>query len=129
MLTLQYIPYHEIESMDSNERVKYLLKIVKQEKIILLEGKLRKTEEANLIQKTMESITPAFKGIEIATISPEQGQAALLKKIKTNLINALLGDRQGITIVGPATVVSEIKQDPHKIQLLLNEGNKKRKRR
>jgi len=29
----------------------------------------------------------------------------------------LLGNRSGLTIIGPANVVKEIKQDPDKIQL------------
>ena len=29
----------------------------------------------------------------------------------------LLGDREGITIIGPASVVKEIRRDPNKIQL------------
>ncbi len=46
----------------------------------------------------------------------------------------VLGDRQGMTIIGPANVVKEIKQDPDKIQLFTKEyvekkSPKRRKKR
>lgn len=124
MLTIQYLQHSEIASLDSHERIDKLLDFVKHNKIVLLEGRLRKHEETDLIQKTMESITPKFKGIEIATITPSQ-TTALLDKLKANILNLLLGDRQGMTIIGPATIVKEIKQDPTKIQLLLSDSKKR----
>jgi hypothetical protein len=39
-----------------------------------------------------------------------------------------LGERQGLTIIGPASIVKEIKKDPNKIQLLTKPpAQKKRK--
>ena len=69
MVTLQFVPYGEIESLDSDARIERLLKIVKEEKIVLLEGRLRKREEIELIKKTMEAINKEFKGIELAVVS------------------------------------------------------------
>ena len=117
-LTLQFIPYTDIESLKSPERVERFLQIVKKNKIILLEGKLQAQEEAELIRRTMEDIDDKFKGIEISPILAERKDEALMKKLKENLINLLLGNRRGFTIIGPASIVKEIKQDPEKIQLL-----------
>jgi len=47
--------------------------------------------------------------------------------LRKNLVEFLLGDRQGLTIVGPATIVKEIKQDPDKIQLFTQGGFPKKK--
>jgi len=130
MLTLQFIPYHEISALNSEQRIKKILTAAKSDKIVLLGGRLRKHEETKLIEKTMESINGSFKGIELAVIHPN------LKKLKTNFIfdnfkkhitNLLLGNRQGMTIIGPATVVKEIKRDPNKIELLTKNGTKKRR--
>jgi len=71
MLTLQFVPYHDIESLSSANRVKKLLKIVKENKIVLLEGRLRKQEEAELIKMTMEQINDSFKGIELGVLHPD----------------------------------------------------------
>lgn len=128
MLTLQFIPYREIEYLDSARRIKKLLKIVRDNKIVLLEGRLKKTEEAELIEKTMSEISSKFKGIELSVVYPDSKDFAFFKKIRETLINLLLGNRQGFTIIGPASIIKEIKQDPDKIQLLTEDlGSKKRK--
>jgi hypothetical protein len=116
-LTLQFVPYSEIDDLPSAKRIQKILKIVKTDKIVLLEGKLKAAEETELIHKTMEEIDDNFKGIELAVIYPEQKSLPLFKKLRHNLMNALLGDRKGLTVIGPATVVKEIKQDPEKILL------------
>ena len=50
-------------------------------------------------------------------------------KIKKSLINFLLGDRVGFTIIGPATIVKQIRKDPDKIQFFVEEAKKKKKRK
>ena len=120
MLTLQFIPYGEIEELGSARRVKKLVDIVKENKIVLLEGRLKKEEEADLIAIAMEEIDQKFKGIELAVINPEKKDQTFFRGVKTNFVNLLLGDRQGFTIIGPAAVVKEIKKDPDKIQLFTN---------
>jgi len=117
MITLQFIPYYDIAQLSSAKRVSKLLNIVKENKILLLEGRLKKQEETELIKKTMELIDDNFKGIELGVIYPDKKDADLFFKIKKMFVNMLLGDRHGFTIIGPATIVKEIKQDPDKIQL------------
>ena len=70
MLTLQFVPYNEIESLSSNSKVRKLLNLVKENKIVLMEGRLKPNEETDLIQRTMESVSKDFKGIELCTIYP-----------------------------------------------------------
>ncbi|MDO8556094.1 MAG: DUF2073 domain-containing protein [Nanoarchaeota archaeon] len=117
MLTLQFVPYSEIEKLDSSARIKKLLGIVKEEKIVLMQGRLKPDEETGLIQKTMESIGKKFTGVEICTIYPEEVNADLFGRLKKEFFKALIGDREGITIIGPASLVKEIRRDPNKIQL------------
>jgi len=127
MVTIQLLPYTEIESLSSVGRIRKLLNIAKQDKIVLLQGRLRKDEETELIKVTMEEINKEFKGIELAVINPATASLTGLQKLKNDLIGAVLGDRQGLTIIGPASVVKQIKKDPNKIELLTSE-RKKRKR-
>lgn len=129
MLTLQFVPYREIDSLDSNKRIAKLLKLVRDDKIILLEGHLKSSEETELIKKTMEEIDNSFKGIELAVIFPDENIEGFLKKIKASFVNLILGDRRGMTIIGPANVVKEIKQDPDKIQLFTQDLPDKKRRR
>jgi hypothetical protein len=122
MLTINFIPHHEIKNLNSEERIKKILKLVKEEKIVLLEGKLKKEEEALLIKATMEQISEKFKGIEIADMYPQKKQDIdFISKIKERFINIILGDRQGFTIIGPATIIKEIKNNPDKIELFTKE--------
>jgi len=123
MLTISFLPYSEIENLGPYQRIKKILNTVKDRKILILEGRLRREEETELIKVTMEEIDRTFKGIELAVIYP--GEAAgntILAKVRTGMLNALLGDRQGMTIIGPATIVKEIKKDPNNIELLTIDG-------
>ncbi|MBN1385958.1 DUF2073 domain-containing protein [Candidatus Woesearchaeota archaeon] len=129
MLTIQFVPYTEIESLSSLGRIRKLLKIAKENKIVLLEGRLKKEEEAEMIKTTMEEIDDEFKGIEMAVINPEAKENDPVGKMRAILAGALLGNRQGFTIIGPASVVKEITKDPHKIQLLAQEPKRRRKKR
>lgn len=116
-LVFEFVRYTEIESLKSDDRVAKLLEIVKEDKIILLEGRLKREEEALLIQRTMESISKNFKGIEIAVLNPSNSDS-VWSKIKEKLALLLLGDRDGITLIGPASVIRDIKQNPQKLNQL-----------
>lgn len=124
MITLQVVPYSEIDGLSSIGKIRKLLNIAKENKIVLLQGKLKKEEEKELIKTTMEEINKDFKGIELATLDGNDEKKSGFKKILADL---LLGDRQGMTIIGPATVVKEIKKDPSKIELFTTEKRKKRR--
>src|SRR3989338_8636556 len=126
-LTLQFIPFSEIEDLGSARRVKKIMDIVKENKIVLLEGRLKKQEETDLIEITMEEIDDKFKGIELAVINPEKKDKNILKKMKHGFVNVLLRDRVGFTIIGPAAIVKEIKKDPDNIELLTKDVKKKKK--
>ena len=126
-LTLQFVPYGEIENLDSTAKVNKLIKIVKEEKIILLEGRIEKNEETLLIKKTMEEIGPKFKGIELFVMYPKDEESDPIQRLKKSVVDMLLGNRQGLTIIGPATIVKEIRKDPVKIQLLTKNLSKRKK--
>jgi hypothetical protein len=128
-LTLYFMPYSEIEGLSSLGRIKKLLRIAKEDKIVLLEGRLKKEEEVELIKTTMEEIDEEFKGIELAVINPSAGTDEFIKRMQANLINLIGGNRLGLTIIGPSSIVKEIKKDPSKIQLFFeNEKNRKKRR-
>ncbi len=129
MLTLEVIPYSQIEVLTSIGKIRKLLNIAKEDKIVLLQGRLRKDEESELIKATMEEINEEFKGIELAVIDPSSDVAAGFGRIRRGIANMLLGDRQGLTIIGPATVVKEIKKDPNKIQLFTQEERLRKKKK
>ena len=114
-LTFQFLPYDEIGSMSNIDRIRKILRIVKENKILFLEGKMKTEEQAMLIQKTMQEINRKFQGIEIATIEGKQ-QSRFVNMINS-LEKIIFGDKSGLTIIGPASIVKEIKKDPNKIEL------------
>jgi len=122
--SIQFLPYSEIRNLDSNQRIRKILNIVLGNYILILQGKLLPEEESRLIGDTMAMIghVKNFRGIELAVIAGNGKKGmGFLDKIKTNLANSLSGgDLGAITIIGPATVVKEIKRNPKKIELLLN---------
>lgn len=129
MLTLEVVPYYQIEALTSVGRIRKLLNIAKENKIVLLQGRLKKEEEAELIQATMEEINEEFKGIELAVIDPSSRKAEGFGKVRKVFTNFLLGDQQGLTIIGPATIIKEIKKDPNKIQLFTQDERLKKKKK
>ncbi len=119
--SIQFLPYSEIRGLDSTQRIKKILEIVFGNNILLIQGRLEPEEETRLIGDTMAMIghVKSFKGIELAVIG-SNGKEGVFGKLRTNLVNAIAGgDIGAITIVGPATIVKEIKRNPKKIELLL----------
>lgn len=121
--SIQFLPYNEIRTLDSDERIRKILNLVLGNNILILQGKLRASEESRLIGDTMAMIGHVrhFKGIELAVISGNGENSGFFRKMKLGLANALSGgDLGAVTIIGPATIVKEIKRNPKKIELLLN---------
>ena len=123
-LTLHFMPYSEIESLDSGERIKKLLKIVLTDKIIMIQGRLLPEEEVRLIEDTMAMIghIKRFKGVELAVLNPKS-ETNLMGNLKRGIAKALVLDRESMTVIGPASMIKEIKRDPSKIELMLKKGD------
>lgn len=120
--SIQFLPYSEIRNLDSDDRIRKILNIVLGNNILFIQGRLKSEEEARLIGDTMAMMdhVKGFKGIELAVISGND-EDGLLNKFKNGIVNFLNnGDLGAITIVGPATIVKEIKRNPKKIELFLN---------
>jgi len=120
--SIQFLPYAEIRYLDSDRRIMKILEIVLGNNILILQGRLRPLEETRLIGDTMAMINHIkdFKGIELAVISGN-GTSTILGKFKKGIVSMLSGgDLGAITIIGPASIVKEIKRNPRKIELLLN---------
>ena len=120
-LTIHFMPYSEISGKDAIERIKKLMGLILDDKIIILQGRLKPEEEVRLIENSMTLIgnIPGFQGIEIAGISSENEHKSLFNKIRYNIAKILVGEQDAITIIGPASVVKEMIRDPKKVELML----------
>ena len=120
--TINFLPFSEIRGLDSTRRIRKVLDIILDNNILILQGRLKAEEETRLIGDTMAMIghVKNFKGVELAVISGNDSDG-FFGKMKMGLANAISGSDFGaITIIGPATIVREIKRNPKKIELFLN---------
>lgn len=120
-LTLHFIPYSEIASLESVERIKKLLRIILDNKVVILQGRLRTDEETRLIEDTMIMIgnIKGFKGVELAVISNDSENSSLFQKFRFGIAKAITGQQNALTIIGPATIVKEMKKDPKKLEVMM----------
>lgn len=120
-LTLQFIPFSEISRLDSIGRIKKLLQIVLDNKVVVLQGRLRAQEETRLIEDTMIMIgnIKGFKGVELAVITPNTGEQSFGRKFNNGLARLLTGQENALTIIGPASLVKEMKRDPSKLEVMM----------
>ncbi len=120
-LTIYFMPWREIADEDATGKIKKILGIILQNKIIILQGKLSSEEETKLIENTMTLVgnIKGFQGIEIAAVSGEGKFKGLFDRIRHNIARILVGERDTVTIIGPANIVKDIKKDPKKIELML----------
>jgi hypothetical protein len=119
-LTIHFMPYSEIAKLDSLNRIKKLIGLVLEGKIIILQGRLTAEEESKMIETTMTLIgnIKGFQGVEISTLSGEEDKS-VFNKVRHNIARILVGEQDAITLIGPASVVKEMKRDPKKIELML----------
>ena len=120
-LTLHFMPYSEIAGVSPVERIKKLLKIILNNKVVILQGRLAPEEETRLIEDTMIMIgnIKGFKGVELAVIAQDKGELGMFAKFKFGLAKALTGQQNALTIIGPATIVKEMKKDPKKLEVMM----------
>ena len=120
-LMIHFMPYSEIAHEDTLSRIKKIMGLVLDNRIIILQGRLRPEEETKLIENTMTLIgnIKGFQGVEIAAISGESEHSTLFEKVRKNIARILVGEQDAITIIGPASIVKDIKRDPKKIELML----------
>jgi len=119
-LSLDFIPIETLSKATLDERVDMILKRIKDKKIIILNSRFDPKEEAILIKRTMESVSKSFPGIEICSLSASDmsKEERLISRLKNLVIDFLSGGKRGITVIGPAKIIKQIKREPDSISLL-----------
>ncbi len=125
MLTFQYIPSARIAQLSAEEKIKLILALIKEHKVLIIEGRLQPAEEVALIARTMDNLYEeftAFKGIEIGILqnTVPAPEISGFKRFKKRLASMLVKEEprpEGITIIGPAKIIKEIKEEPEKLEM------------
>ena len=128
MLQFKYLSNRRIASMNSDTKITMILDIIKNNQIIIIDGKLSSKEEATLIRKTMDFLDnnpEKFHGIEIASIYDNENK----KNIKSRIADFFFKEHNGLTLIGPAKIIAELKQHPDMIEMRFNSPERKVKNR
>ena len=120
-MSLHLIPFSEVRDLNITDRVKKLLKLVLGNKIVILQGRLRPEEEIRLIEDTMVMVDHVkdFKGIELAVIEPDSKNTSFGFRLRRGIAKSLIGSTDAMTVLGPASIVKQIKKDPRKLEVFL----------
>ncbi|HLE06576.1 MAG TPA: DUF2073 domain-containing protein [Candidatus Nanoarchaeia archaeon] len=120
-LSIDFIPMEILAKSPLDERVELILDKIKNKKIVVLNSRFDPRDEAVLIKRTMESVNRTFTGVEICSLSSSElmGDNSWLARMKETMVNFMTGGKSGITVIGPAKIVREIKREPDRISLFI----------
>lgn len=125
-LSIHFMPLEAFQVLGRDEKLEMLVERSKEEEITVVEGLLKPDEEMDLIKATMEEIegeeeNNKFTGVEIGSITLKRSwlkkKKSLSQKLKALLLKYLIGRERGLTVIGPASLVKEVKQNPEKLTL------------
>ena len=109
---IEFVSSKTLRGLSSKQKIALVLQSVKKSVILVLEEPLSMDEERDLIRETMKVITKNFPGIEISSLSRGEDN------LRNAFIRLLGGKTSGLTVVGPANLVKEMKADPNKLRVL-----------
>ena len=110
-IQVNMISASKLQSMSTTDKIGLILDDVVKGRIVILEKGLDPREEAKLIEHTMLRIRDnVFQGIEMQSYAKEQ---------KPSLWNILRGEKNRVTIIGPANRLKTIKKEKDIISTLI----------
>jgi len=119
-IEIEFISTDVLKGKTTDERMKYILERVKEDKILVIEESMSAQEEAALISETMKQVNKKFHGIEVSTLREKTNEG-----LREMLIRMLGGSTGGITVIGSSKLVKKIKKEPQQITMLAGESDKK----
>ena len=118
-IELEFISSQILDQLSGDDKMKFVLERIKENKILVIEGSLSSTEEAKLIEATMKDISDKFPGIEVSTLRDKAESG-----IKEKIIKMLGGKTGGLTVIGPSKLIKQIKKEPQRISIFAGEKTK-----
>jgi hypothetical protein len=115
-IAFNLISRQKLGGLSSDEKLKFILKEVKNGKILVLEQGLTPVEQANLIERTMKEIEQdTFIGVEMEGYGED----------RPTFLQKLFGmtKRPRLTLIGPANLLKMIKKDKDMIQTKIIPGS------
>ena len=113
MLRIRYISHSRLNTLNTSSKIDLIMEHTKNNDIIIIDGRLKSREEAELIRRTMNDLHKNFEvfhGIEMATLYDTTSR-------KKGILNIFNKESQGITIIGPASIIEDMKHHPNHVDL------------
>jgi hypothetical protein len=115
-IAFNLISRQKLGGFTSEEKLKFILKEVKNGKILVLEQGLTPVEQASLIERTMKEIEhDTFIGVEMEGYGEDS--PTFLQKLFG------MGKRPRLTLIGPANLLKMVKKDKEMIQTKIIPGS------
>jgi hypothetical protein len=112
-IELEFISSEVLNEKSGEDKMKFILDRIKENKILVMEEGLSTAEEVRLIETTMREVSDKFPGIEVSTLGEKSE-----KGIKDKLIRMLGGRTGGLTVIGPSKLIKKVKKEPQQISVL-----------
>ncbi len=107
--SIHLISQEKIESLTTQEKIRFILDEVESGKILILERGLTPEEEAHLIEQTMREIDQdSFIGIEMQSYGMDRGKNFLQRAV-------MGGPRPRMAVIGPASRLQFVSKDNEQI--------------
>lgn len=114
-IAFNLVSKNKLDQLDSDDKLKFILKEVKKGKILVLESGLTPIEQAGLIEKTMKEIEhDTFIGVEMEGYGEDR--PSFLQKLFG------MAKKPRITLIGPANLLQMVKKDNDMIQTKIIPG-------
>jgi hypothetical protein len=117
-IKINLISSRKLDSMSSQEKLRFILDQVKKGVVLVLERGLTAVEEIDLIKSTMSEIDhDTFIGIEMQSYSPDDLEAG-------SWFSRMLGRSRvpKMSVIGPANLLKPIRKDGNIIQAMILTG-------
>lgn len=113
-LKMDFLSSDALKDKSSIEKIFMIVERVKNGEVLVMEGGLEPEEEAELIETTMREIdVESFVGIDIYTLEKDETSFFGLSKKKT----------VGITIIGPANIMKQVKRKSNFLSMVASLGD------
>ena len=120
-IQIEFLTSAILSQRHGKAKIGYLIDMIKQNKILVLEDPLPNDEETALIEETMKKVSSKFPGIEIGTLGAQAPD-----DIRGQLIKLLGGKTGGLTVIGPSHLVRAMKRDPQSMSIFAADGRKRK---
>lgn len=123
---MNFVSSVRLAKKSQKQRINYILNMIRDGSILIVDGVMSSDEELNLIRETMRRITNGFPGIEVCSLKRQNGgylsfidrlveNKERVQKLFSHLTGGeppITGLRTGITVIGPAQIIRKIKKNP-----------------